>query len=438
MYHYIIEKDSKRRLMAAAVFSPEQQNVFDEYRKGKNIFMTGPGGVGKSYLIRKIHEDAVTRGKKISVCASTGCAAILLQCQATTLHSWAGIGIAADYNNAIANIKKYRKTTNWRNTELLIVDEVSMISLNLFDILFKLGQEIRDNELPFGGIQLIFSGDFFQLPPVPNGGVDTGQFCFESENWFNTFDVSIQLKTNFRQNDEEFARVLNDLRLGRLTEESSRLLRSRVDIQADHGDIKPIKLFPLKRMVDRLNEEELRKIEEPEHQFNVEVINDIGYHNIAIEREERQLKQNSRCEEELILKKGAQVMCIANIDLSAGICNGTVGIVTGFNDKGLPEVTFNNGARRLMGKYQWSSNKIQGIAVTQIPLILAWAVTIHKSQGATLDLMEIDVGQHIFERGQIYVGLSRVRDINGLFIKSFDPRKIKISRKVKQFYEMLG
>ena len=428
-------------------FSPEQQSVFDAYRTGKNVFMTGPGGTGKSHLIRAIYNDAVAMGKQIQVCALTGCAAILLNCNAKTVHSWAKIGLGAGPNEAILHkIQKFKKTKPWLSTNLLIVDEVSMMSLKIFELLDYLGQKIRKNDQPFGGIQVIFSGDFFQLPPVPDrDDADTGKFCFESARWNATFDYQIELKTNFRQSDDSFARILNQIRVGKLYKSGYEMLKSRVGVDASGNNVQPIKLFPRKYSVDKINHDEMSKIGDAEQVYKATLVKadiDPRISPEAIAEEEAYLRKNALFEEEVRLKKGAQVMCIANVDMDiTKICNGSVGVILDFvatPTGSFPLVRFNNGAERIMTRHCWPSENIEGLSMSQVPLILAWAVTIHKSQGATLDLMEIDVGSDVFEYGQTYVGLSRVRDVSGLYIKSFVPEKIKVNPKVQAFYEKMN
>jgi ATP-dependent DNA helicase PIF1 len=427
--------------------SQEQQEVFDAYSTGKNVFMTGPGGTGKSYLIHAIYMDAVKNGKQVQVCALTGTASILLNCNAKTVHSWAKIGLATGPNEAILQkILRFKKTKPWVSTTLLIVDEVSMMSLKLFELLDYLGQKIRKNTNPFGGIQIIFSGDFFQLPPVPDrNDPDTGKFCFESARWSSTFNHQIELKQNFRQGDNIFARILNQIRVGKLYKSGFDMLKSRVGVDASGNIVQPIKLYPRKYSVDMINQEEMSKIVEVEQVYHAKLVKadvDPDVSPEAIAEEEAYLRKNALCEEEVRLKKGAQVMCIANVDLEiAKICNGSVGVILDFVATpagSFPFVRFNNGAERIMGYHHWPSENIEGLSIAQVPLILAWAVTIHKSQGATLDLMEIDVGSDVFEYGQTYVGLSRVRDINGLYIKSFVPEKIKVNPKVQAFYERMN
>jgi ATP-dependent DNA helicase PIF1 len=187
--------------------SKEQQIAFDKYIQGHNIFITGPGGAGKSALIRLINKHATSKFKNIQITALTGCAAVLLNSKAKTLHSWSGIGLGnGTTEQLVTKIKKNKFAKSaWRGTDILVIDEVSMLSLKLFNILNEIGKAVRGNLAPFGGIQLIFSGDFFQLPPVGDKeDPDTQRFCFESDDWNSAFhrDSQIQLVKIFRQTDE--------------------------------------------------------------------------------------------------------------------------------------------------------------------------------------------------------------------------------------------
>ena len=189
-------------------FSPEQQEAFNLFLEGKNIFITGPGGSGKSHLIKHIVEHCKKYSRRVQVCALTGCACVLLQCGAKTVHSWGGIGLAnGDIKTIIKNVTKNRnKKKAWLETDILIIDEISMMSKKLFNILDLIGRIVRNRkETPFGGMQLIFSGDFYQLPPVGNDDdEDTCSFCFESDGWNNAIDEMIELKTIFRQEDADY------------------------------------------------------------------------------------------------------------------------------------------------------------------------------------------------------------------------------------------
>jgi ATP-dependent DNA helicase PIF1 len=438
------------------ILSEDQQKVFDLYKNGKNVFMTGPGGTGKSALIRYIVEDAKANGKKIDVCALTGCAAVLLECNAKTIHSWAGIGLAKESAGIIADkvVNHKAKKKNWMGVQILIIDEVSMLSLKLFETLDLIGKKIKMNKLPFGGIQVIFSGDFFQLPPVGDkDDIKSNKFCFESKLWDVTFPNQIQLRKMFRQKDEKYAKILNQIRIGKISKRSCELLKSYVG-RVPHQDeiIKPTILYPRRKDADIVNNNNLKKLTGETYEFKVQPCseedlelteNEKNYTNTfspqQIEYEQKQLLSGMNCEKTLELKVGAQVMCVVNLDMDSEnpICNGSQGIVQGFNEKGAPIINFRNGTIRTIGKHNWKSDKIPTVGVKQIPLILAWAVTIHKSQGSTLEIAEIDIGHNIFACGQTYVALSRVKNLDGLFLKSFNPYKIKINLKVKEYYEKL-
>lgn len=452
--------------MATMELSREQQIAFDKYVEGHNIFITGPGGVGKSALIKKIYEHSKRRMKNICVTAMTGCAAVLLNCEAKTLHSWAGIGLG---NNSIdILVRKIMRNksckSNWKKTDILIVDEVSMLSLKLFEILDKIGKSIRNCQKPFGGIQLIFSGDFYQLPPVGNkDDPDTMKFCFESNDWNSFFhrNCQIQLTKIYRQTDDTYTNILNQIREGKIKKKTNELLMKHVGREicaADINDvyIEPTKLYPTKIKVDNINSTKLDQLDGEIHEYELTYLYDLevsknktdrvtanaNFNALDIKYELDSIANNILCDKLLRLKIGAQVMCVINIQNECRkgleICNGSQGIVIGFCEVSKnPIVKFNNGIIMNMEKHVWISDKIPGVGVSQIPLILAWALTIHKSQGSTLDIAEIDVGSGIFECGQTYVALSRVKSLDGLYLKSFDVTKIKINKKVKDYYESL-
>jgi len=439
--------------------SYEQQLAFQKYAEGHNVFVTGPGGTGKSELIRRIYQHASSRFKDIQVCALTGCASILLNCKAKTLHSWSGIGLGnAPLDVLIKKIKgsKFLKAI-WKDTDILVVDEVSMFSLHLFNLLNQIGKTIRGNLKPFGGMQLIFSGDFYQLPPVGNRDEpETMQFCFESSDWNSVFsrECQIQLIKIFRQKDEIYSAILNQIRIGKIKRKSNDLLLQYVGREHDKNlVVEPTKLFPTKNKVENINNTKMSMLETKQNGYDLKYHTDLKmtaveksirreFNELSIKMELDFLAGNLICEKDIKIKIGCQVMCVVNIksdiDDSLEICNGSQGIVTSFcSETAFPIVKFNNGIEKVMPRHTWLSDKIPGVGVSQVPLILAWALTIHKSQGATLDTAEIDVGSGIFECGQTYVALSRVKSLDGLYLTSFDAKRIRINKKVQEFYNSL-
>ena len=404
------------------MLSLSQQKAFSSFEKGENLFLSGEAGSGKSFLIKHFQKYATDQGKKIQVTAMTGCAALLLN-KATTLHSWAGIGIGTGtIPKMISNIKKYNKLKKWLETDILVIDEISMMSKKLFDILDEIGKKLRKNKKPFGGIQLVCSGDFHQLPPVED------EFCFESDLWNITFQSQVILVENFRQKgDIAYQTILNEIRQGTISPESCKLLIECTK-KVSKSDIKPTLLYPTKKYADQVNQFENLTLDTEGTIYNkMYQSGEMAY--ILAELE----KQKGMFEETITLKIGSQVMCIANLDQEAEIVNGSQGVIIGF-DKGNPIVKFNK-ATRTIEPHIWKNDKYEDYGIQQIPLILSWAITIHKAQGITLDEACINIGSSVFEYGQTYVALSRIKTLDGLYIKSLDISKIKANPKVIAFYK---
>lgn len=458
--------------------SPEQKYAFNKFVRGENLFITGAGGVGKSQLIKSLVQHANNVGKKIQVCALTGTAAVLLNMKAKTIHSWSGIKIAMGTKDAIIKKAINNRTTlsNWRTTKILIIDEVSMMSLKIFDILEEIARITRKGlSRPFGGMQVIFSGDFYQLPPVGNPlEPETGQFCFESAKWFDVFppENHIELKTMFRQLDPLYCSILNQVRVGELTEEGSRVLQGRVGVVKPEGEI-ITRIFPIKKKVELINKYSFTQLPDKEYTFSHTVKTDLRFYidsmipiesvvldmclhltSTEVEVETTRLLSGIPTDEVVHLKKGAVVMLTYNMCTDDGLCNGSQGVIIDILEKrsipksevfgGLgdvvitvPVVRFTNGLERQVPPHFWQSEEYPTIGVGQYPLILAYALTIHKIQGATLNRAEIDLGGSIFEYGQSYVGLSRVRSLDGLYLTAFHSHRIKANPLVRQFYDSI-
>ena len=449
-----------------------QEYALQCYENGENIFLTGPGGTGKSSLIRLMLEYTPKK-KKVQVCAMTGCAAILLNCHATTIHSWSGIKIPKGANSQIVtNVCNNKKScSTWRNTDILILDEVSMLSVRLLELLNEIAQTIRKSKLPFGGMQLVFCGDFFQLPPIfksnRNNKDDQGsdQFCFESPLWNQLFslDNHIELTKLFRQKDPEYKKVLNHIRKGIIDQDDMNLLKSRLHVlynPEEHNNVVPTKLYATKARVEQINKREFDLLDTACYEYHIDQTTDYNptdamnnvissyvkvtktkLSKLKEEMEFRYLIENSPIEKILYLKEGANVMCTVNLDIENGICNGALGKVTGFQtqSKGppLPIVLFENGVEKMFSTKWWNSEDYPNIAIGQIPLKLGWAMTIHKSQGATLPMGEVDIGSTIFECGQTYVALSRIQSLDGLYLCALNPHKIRVNKKVQAFYQKI-
>ena len=424
--------------------SKEQSIVFEKYKIGENIFITGVGGTGKTKIIQIISEHAISINKKFQVCAMTGCAAILLNCNANTLHSWAGIGLARGSVNDVINrvIKNKFKRNKWLQIELLIVDEVSMLSEKLLNILDIIAKSIKKSAKPFGGIQIIFGGDFHQLPPIGDEDDETSMnFCFESDIWNTLFPNQIELKTIFRQKDPVYQKILSQIRNGKISNSSLNILKQYIREPESNLLIKPPILLAKRKNVDQINQTEIAKLNSNKIIYTLkeeceETSKDSNkYSNTEKLYESNYLKNNILAEQNLILKIGAQVMCIANIDIEGtnAIVNGSQGIIVDIKDN-YPIVNFKNGETRIIKEHTWKSEIIPSIKIKQIPLIHAWAITIHKAQGLTLESAQIDIGENIFECGQTYVALSRIVSLDGLYLIAFNPNKIKLFKKVIEYY----
>lgn len=431
----------------------EQCAALHAVRNGKNIFLTGAGGTGKSHTIRAIVTWAQAAGLRVAVTALTGCAALLLGTGAKTLHSWAGIGLAREAPHELAEaVKRNRRAARrWIDTQLLIIDEISMMTPELLEKLDLVARRIRKRpDLPFGGLQVVFAGDFCQLPPVQKGSEEL-RFVFDCDAWRIIVQETVELTQILRQRDPVFQQLLNEARMGALSLESIKTLEERMNLPWQENEIRPTLLFTRNAEVDAINRKNLDALDGERRRFDVQTVvmdkapvggamrlaspddPDVA---IALEK----LDTDAPYDPALTLVEGAQVMLIVNMDQDRGLVNGSRGVVTGFTPGGLPLVRFLATAANgsiIVDRQNWWLNDYEGIGRSQIPLRVAYAITIHKSQGATLDSALVDIGSSTFEYGQAYVALSRVQTLFGLYVWKLDPRKIRAHPAVVAFYQRL-
>lgn len=424
------------------ILTAKQQEALNCMIKGYNVFITGPGGTGKSLLIKRFKE-MLNNVKTIAITSTTGVSAV--QIGGATLHSYLGIGLGQGSADELAEkiMKNPRAKQKWIKLDTLIIDEISMLSPQLFDKLEEIARIVRyhnarllsnTDQKPFGGIQLILSGDFLQLPVVSN----SDEFCFEAKTWDACVDKTFHLTQIMRQTDLKFQTALNDVRMGCASEETRALLQSRVGVKLKNDlGIKPTKIFTTNCSVDTFNEQELEKLYKanPELVF-YEYEMDIYFYEFVQNREQalERYRKNCLASDKFQLCVGAQVMLLHNLDVPNGLANGSRGVVIGFSDM-LPIVRFMNGSERIIDYYTWEieeGNKKQA-SIMQMPLRLAWAHTVHKCQSLTLDYCEIDLS-NVFTYGQAYVALSRAKTLEGLSITNLKFDCVRAHPKALEYY----
>ena len=311
--------------------STEQQYAYDQFIARNNLLITGPGGTGKTKLIHHLVEYATVVGKRIQVCALTGCASILLGCNAKTIHSWSGIKLAkGSIEQTVGQVMRNKRAKkNWKAIKILIIDEVSMMSRKIFDTLETVARVVRNNPAPFGGIQIIFCGDFYQLPPVPTANEpETGEFCFESDRWWTVFrqEHHIELKTIFRQTDTKYIEILSQIRTGELSPENADILRKYVKREYDpelYNGSALTKLYPVCVRADYLNKILFEKIEEPAIDYAVKKIRNCTIYTDTNKEIEADVLQEcrslSKTEEDYELEQlMANTPCIPDFQLKLG------------------------------------------------------------------------------------------------------------------------
>ncbi len=384
-----------------------------------NIFLTGAPGSGKSWLTKNFINHYKKKLFNIAITASTGISSKIID--GTTLHSWSGIGIINEDNNfedIYEKVKKNpKKVREWKKTDILIIDEISLIDVKTLDYLNKIGKIIRSNDSPFGGIKLLVVGDFYQLPPV------NGKYCFKYDQWEDLFDYGINLTENYRSQDNKLNKILKRIRKGKeLSENMITVLEKRVK-EEEHYPL----LVPLRSMARKINENKMNENDNIEHTFKAKY-----FFNKEKEYLKDLINKNSPLEEELILKKGCPVINLVN-DHKRRLMNGMVGIIVDFT-YGLPVVKF-EGNNYIMEEHLWEK-KIgnETVRMEQLPLLLAYSITIHRSQGQTLSTASIVLDHNIWEKGQGYVALSRLQSLKGLYLKKFSPDIFVCDKSVRKYY----
>ncbi|KAF8656387.1 hypothetical protein AX16_002573 [Volvariella volvacea WC 439] len=451
--------------------SQEQKDVLEMALSGRNIFFTGPAGTGKSVLLREIISRLrVRRGHdRVAVTAPTGVAGINIG--GSTIHSWAGIGLGKPDADILARrIEGSDKLSKrWLSTAVLIIDEISMLDGRLFDKLEKIGRRVRGTPLPFGGIQLILSGDFYQLPPVPDEShkhVMPSTFAFDAASWSVCVAQPVLLTQVFRQRDDRFIQLLGAIRRGCIGQEQVDQIKDlQRKVVYDDG-IEPTELFPLRAEVDCCNNARLIALQGEATVY--EAMDAAGW-----DVDKRQIPKEVAAEllkklvapPKIALKINAQVMLLVNLQQGAFV-NGSVGKVVDFittkeamqrkieiaelkqyespppldpitkheflRDEKWPLVKFEHGevlCVALPFQVQGWKGNVEAVR-TQVPLALAWAMSIHKAQGQTLTRVKVDLTK-VFEKGQAYVALSRATTLEHLEVVDFDPGTIQAHERVQ-------
>ena len=425
----------------------------------ENIFLTGPAGTGKSYLFAFIKQELLklhSGPNQVGVTAPTGVAAVNVGGQ--TIHSWAGVGLGRGGTEKILQkVKKNGKAAErWRAAKVLLIDEISMLDGALFDTLAQVGAAVRGCAAPFGGIQLVVCGDFFQLPPV---GLSWGKtFAFAAAAWTDANLATVRLTEVIRQkSDQAFIPVLNEVRVGKLRANTVSMLQAcHVSRKPRPTDgICPTKLFCKNKDVDAENETRLNALSGVARSFDAsasDVFKGDALYN-ASARKQVLSAAETKCPLTLHLKVGAQVVLLRNLDQEKGLVNGSRGVVVDFQESdglkqgfgavdcrgrgAFPVIRFDCGVVRRIALFEvWVGRGAFGsLTRQQLPLKLAWALTVHKSQGMSLSRVEVEVGD-AFDYGQVYVALSRAESRAGLWLSGPEIKSdaVKAHPSVRAFY----
>ena len=416
------------------MFVMTQAEALDILKMGRNVFLTGPAGSGKTHVINAYVKYLKSHAVDVAVTASTGIAATHIGGQ--TIHSWSGLGIKdtlTDYDIESLMERQYLYK-RFEKTKVLIIDEVSMLHHFRLDLIEWICRQMKRNEAPFGGMQIILCGDFFQLPPVSRKRFDgyeiieptESEFAFKAESFLNSKFTICYLSEQHRQKDNQYLSILNQIRQNKVTQKTVDLLKSRLNADPDTGTV-ITRLYTHNIDVDEINKKHLGLIQAGEKVYKM---TSKGAPSLV-----ESLKKSCLSPEVLVLKKGARVMFTKN-QPEGGFVNGTLGIVKDFGPFGEPVVETNSGMTFSVSPQSWKieeEGKVKA-EIEQLPLRLAWAITVHKSQGMSLDAMEVDLSKS-FVKGMGYVALSRVRSLDGMKLLGFNDMSLEIDMEVLEMDE---
>jgi len=395
-------------------------------KTGGNVFLTGEPGAGKTYVINQYIAWLEAAGLKVAVTASTGIAATHIG--GMTIHSWSRLGPRDSLSpQDLDYILQHEKTVKRiQQTQVLVIDEISMLSAEVLNMVDRVCRGARHSSESFGGMQIVFVGDFFQLPPIVQRG-EALHYAFQSQSWREAQPLICYLTDQYRQEDEQLLSLLQSIRKNDVDDEVFTLLKEQTDIA--YADIEPTRLYTHNIDVDSVNAAELNKLSGNKKSFTM-----AGTGNKTMQQS---LAKNCLSPEVLELKEEAMVMCTKN-NFEAGYVNGTLARVVSFaSEGGWPIIETAEGKEIVVKPATWEviEDKKSLAAVEQVPLRLAWAITIHKSQGMSLDAAEIDLSK-AFVFGQGYVALSRVRSLAGLKMIGMSPTALRVDPRVVERDEM--
>ena len=405
-----------------------QHHALAVLKAGYNVVLTGAAGSGKTTVLLDFIQDARANGKVVAVTATTGLAATHLN--GTTIHSWSGIGIHDSLSEHMLQSLPKQRLDTIQKTDILVIDEISMLHDYRLDMIDTILRHARRSERPFGGIQVVLSGDFFQLPPINRAGGRQGSFVHRSRAWQEADFNVCYLTTNYRQQqDESYAELLQAIRDNTMSEVQYERLQSRIGAFVDPFET-VTKLYTTNVDVDSVNSKKLETIKESTVRYFMETTGKKQFVDT--------LKKSCLAPEVLELKKGAAVMCIKNAQDKSYV-NGSLGTVVDF-EKGTDYPKVALGDRRVVtikpDTWELNDGEIIRASLTQLPLRLAWAITVHKSQGMTLDAAEIDLSK-AFTPGMGYVALSRVKNLQNVYLKGMNNVALKMSPEAYELEDML-